>query len=42
MNLSNAQQEPMIFDVDFNKMTVEDAVRKWMVSNADTWRRWVP
>ena len=42
MKLSNAQQAPMIFDVDVNKMPVEDAVRKWMASNEDTWRPWVP
>ena len=42
MKLSNAQQAPMIFDVDVNKMAVEDAVRKWMASNEDTWRPWVP
>jgi ABC-type proline/glycine betaine transport system substrate-binding protein len=42
MKLSNAQQAPMIFDVDVEKMTVEDAVRKWMASNEDTWRPWVP
>jgi len=42
MKLSNAQQAPMIFDVDVNKMAVEDAVRKWMASNEDTWRPWLP
>jgi glycine betaine/proline transport system substrate-binding protein len=42
MKLSNAQQAPMIFDVDVNKMPVEDAVRKWMASNEDTWRPWLP
>lgn len=42
MKLSNAQQAPMIFDVDVEKMTVEDAVRKWMASNEDTWRPWLP
>jgi glycine betaine/proline transport system substrate-binding protein len=42
MKLSNAQQAPMIFDVDVEKMTVEDAVRKWMASNEDMWRPWIP
>ena len=42
MKLSNAQQAPMIFDVDVNKMAVEDAVRKWMAATEDTWRPWVP
>ena len=42
MKLSNAQQAPMIFDVDDDKMTVEEAVRKWMAANEDTWRPWVP
>ena len=42
MKLSNAQQAPMIFDVDVEKMTVEDAVRKWMDANPDVWRSWLP
>jgi glycine betaine/proline transport system substrate-binding protein len=42
MKLSNAQQAPMIFDVDVEKMTVEDAVQKWMASNEDIWRTWLP
>ena len=42
MKLSNAQQAPMIFDVDGEKMTVEDAVRKWMDANPDVWRSWLP
>jgi len=32
----------MIFDVDVEKMTVEDAVQKWMASNEDIWRTWLP
>lgn len=42
MKLSNAQQAPMIFDVDVNKMSPEEAVRKWMASNEDMWKSWIP
>jgi len=42
MKLSNAQQAPMIYDVDVEKMTPEESVRKWMDANPDVWRAWLP
>ena len=36
------QQAGMILDVDINGEDLEDAVRKWMASNEDVWRAWIP
>jgi glycine betaine/proline transport system substrate-binding protein len=42
LNLSSEAQQQMLLDVDVNKLSVEDAVRKWMAANEDTWRPWLP
>lgn len=42
VHLTNDQQAPMIFDVDVDKMSPEEAVRKWMASNESIWRAWLP
>ncbi len=42
MNLSNAHQQSMMYDVDVDGMKVEAAVRKWMKNNPDVWKAWIP
>ncbi|MEE9325298.1 MAG: ABC transporter substrate-binding protein [Dehalococcoidia bacterium] len=41
-NLSNDDQNAMIFAVDINEVPVEQAVRDWMAENEDVWRAWIP
>lgn len=42
MNISNADQQSMMYDVDVDGMKVEVAVRKWMKNNPDVWKSWIP
>ena len=41
MKLDNTTQAAMILSVDVDKVPLEKAVRDWMASNEDVWKKWV-
>jgi len=42
IQLSNADQEEMMFNIDVDGMKVDAAVRKWMAANTSKWQSWIP
>ncbi len=42
MWLTTEQQQDMLFWVDVEGMSVDDAVLRWMAANEDIWRAWIP
>ena len=42
MNLTNAQQATMIYEVDVKKRKVDEVVKEWMKNNENVWKAWIP
>jgi len=42
MNLTNAMQSGMIYDIDVKKQDTEEVIEKWMEANESVWRKWLP
>lgn len=42
INLTNAMQASMIYDIDVKKGDSEEVVEAWMEANVSVWRKWLP
>lgn len=39
---TNEDQNAVAYDIAFNKLSADDAARKWLDANQDVWKAWLP